>query len=357
MTTTRPSLGKRLGRFRRRLKLTRNGRFFIAISIGVGLAAINTGNNLLYLLLGWLLSLIIASGAMSNATLRGLAIRRRLPPRIFAGAPFAVEFLAENTKKRRASYSISVTDFIEAKGVDKRCYFLRVGAGQTQSASYRHTFARRGRYRFDGVSLTTRFPFGLFEKSRRLSSDDQVVVFPAVEPIRLPTPQGRQQGELRGGKVGRRGEFFGLREYRDGDNHRAIHWRSSARRGRLLVREYEEEAQRRATILVDNALPGAADATEIAALEAAISLAASLAVAYAQRGYALRLLARGVLVPFASGEPQLYRILRRLALLEPSSAGETFSGESDPSGESVLCVGRGLPYGRPAGVDRVMEAG
>src|SRR5262245_81585 len=71
----------------RRLKFTREGKFFVGITLGVGFAAINTGNNLLYLLLGMLLALIIVSGLMSELSLRDLTVIRRLPLRAQVARP------------------------------------------------------------------------------------------------------------------------------------------------------------------------------------------------------------------------------------------------------------------------------
>src|SRR6187551_3093155 len=90
-------------RFRppRRLSFTREGKIIVILSVGVGFAAINTGNNLLYLLLGWLLSFIIASGILSEQTLRALSVERRPPPRIFAGDPFLMEVVIKNAKDNR----------------------------------------------------------------------------------------------------------------------------------------------------------------------------------------------------------------------------------------------------------------
>src|SRR5439155_14594703 len=109
-------------RFRppRRLSFTREGRIIVFLSVGVGFAAINTGNNLLYLLLGWLLSFIIASGILSEMTLRALSVDRRPPPRIFAGEPFLMEVVIKNSKDTRASYSIEVEDLQGKTPIDKR---------------------------------------------------------------------------------------------------------------------------------------------------------------------------------------------------------------------------------------------
>jgi uncharacterized protein (DUF58 family) len=355
----------------RRLRFTREGRYFVAITIGIGLAAINTGNNLLYLLLGWLLSMIIASGVMSERMMQKLAIRRRPAPRIFANQPFLMEISVENQKTRVSSFSIEIEDLIDERPLDKQCFFWKIPPGRTQRTSYRHTFHRRGAYCFEGFRVSTKFPFALFRKSRDVREVEEVLVYPATYPVPLPPPRAHYFGETQQAHLGRRGEFFGLREYQDGDDRRDIHWRSSARAqatgGRLLVREYEEEAQRRTTIAIDNALPPVPDAGALAlreseraeeALEQAISLAASLSEAYLGSGWAVRLMARGAEVPFATGAAQFTRILRVLALLPTVTADVPFAGSIDPRVESVLVVPRGVQLsGRPPQAAHVMEVG
>ncbi|HWM87015.1 MAG TPA: DUF58 domain-containing protein [Kofleriaceae bacterium] len=326
----------------RRLRLTREGRVFLAITIGIGLAAINTGNNLLYLVLGWLLSLIVASGALSNVALGGLRPRRRAPPRIFAGRPFTMEIMLENRKRRFASYSIEVEDLIGGRALDKRCFFLKLPPGRTQAASYRHTFHRRGLYQLDGFRLSTRFPFALFRKSREARGSDDLLVYPEVRPVPLPAPRTPRHGDATQSQLGRRGEFFGLRDYRDGDDSRAIHWHSSARTGRLLLREMEEEAQRRVVIELDNAVSDPGDEAAQGALEDAVSMAASLVVTYLRRGYAVRLLARGLEVPWSAGPSHEHRLLRALALLEPAGPSVPLSGRVEPGAETVRVAPRAV---------------
>ncbi len=348
----------RLLRPPRRLRFTRDGRYFVAITIGIGLAAVNTGNNLLYLLLGWLFSVILASGALSDASLRGLWVSRMPPGRVFANRPFLMEIAVENLKGQLASYSIEIEDLVEGRPLDKKCYFLKIPSGRTQRTSYRHTFPRRGLHRFDGFRVGTKFPFALFHKSRVVSSPGELVVYPTVYPVALPVPRARYRGETSAARLGRRGEFFGLREYRSGDDRRDIHWRSTARAGRLMVREYEEEAERRATILCDNALPDddSVDPDRAAdALEHAISLAASLASTYLANGYSVALIARGDQVPMAAGQLQQTRILHTLALLETVTDETPFAAAVDTSTESILVVPRGIPAEqRPAAVGHVL---
>ncbi|HEY8143858.1 MAG TPA: DUF58 domain-containing protein, partial [Kofleriaceae bacterium] len=169
-----------------------------------------------------------------------------------------------------------------------------------------------------------------------LEAVDEVLVYPAVRPIRLPEPRATRHGDAVQHRLGRRGEFFGLRDYRDGDDSRAIHWRSSARGGRLMVRELEEEAQRRVTIEVDNALTDPSDEAQLDALEDAVSHAASLALAYLRAGFAVKLCARGVSVPLGVGAAQEQRLLRALALLAPAAPGTAMTGAPhDPHVELV----------------------
>jgi uncharacterized protein (DUF58 family) len=205
----------------------------------------------------------------------------------------------------------------------------------------------------------TRFPFALFHKSRVVSSPGELVVYPAIFPVVLPMPRARQLGETTAARLGRRGEFFGLREYRAGDDHRDIHWRSTARAGQLMVREHEEESERRATLFCDNALPADDRIDEEAAAEAlerAISLTASLASAYLAHGYLVRLVARGASAPLAGGPMQLTRVLHTLALLETVTDEVPFAGEVDAGAESVLVIPRGVTAERrPPRVGHVLE--
>ncbi len=344
-------------RRRHRLKVTREGRYFVFMTIAIGLAAINTGNNLLYLLLGWLLSAIVASGVMSEWSLKKLAIRRKAPPRVFAKRPFLMEIAVENTKKRLSSYSVEVEDLVGGKPLDKKCYFLKIPPGRTQRTSYRHTFPKRGLYEYEGFRAGSKYPFSLFRKTRDAEAPDEVLVFPAVYPVPPASPRSRHLGDTSSMQMGRAGEFFGLREYRDGDDKHDIHWMSTARMGTMMVREYEQEAQRRAAIVVDNALPADPDEAQLDALEDAISLAASLANTYISLGYQVRMVARGQSLPFSGGAVHLTRILKMLALLPTVTSDEAFAGKVDPNLDSILVVPRGGGGPAPAGITHVMEAG
>ena len=350
----------------RRLSFTREGKVIVVLSVGVGFAAINTGNNLLYLLLGWLLSFIIASGILSEQTLKKLIVSRRPPPRVFAGEPFLMEVAIENGKPKRASYSIEVEDLIDTTPLDKRCYFLKVPEGKTQRTSYRHTFVRRGLYTLTGYRLATKFPFALFRKSRDVAAPLELLVYPARVQVPRPPPRAQVRGETSANRLGRRGEFFGLRERRVGDDRRDVHWKSSARSGRLLVREYEDELAKRVAIAVDNALPlatreaiedGAATPVmeaQVAAVERAISVAASLAATYLEVGWTVEIYARGEHVPPGTGRQHEARIGRILAML-PYASDETTFAAIPARVESVLVVPTSVPSGNRPTTSQVMD--
>src|SRR5690349_11254979 len=103
---------RRLLRPPRRLRFTREGRWFCGITLGIGVAAINTGNNLLYLILGLMLSLIVASGILSESALRRLEITRQPPTRVHAGRPFLMGITLRNHKRRLPSFSIEIEDLV-----------------------------------------------------------------------------------------------------------------------------------------------------------------------------------------------------------------------------------------------------
>ena len=322
----------------RRLQFTREGKYFVGITFGVGFAAINTGNNLLYLLFGMLLSLILASGVLSEISLRGLEVARQAPGRVHARQPFLMGISLRNDKRRLPSFSVEVEDLIDDKPLDKKCYFLKLPAKKLQATSYRHTCARRGRYRFSGFRVSTKFPFALFRKSRLVDAALEVIVYPELLPLGRAMPRSsRAQGEELHGLAGRRGEFAGLHEYREGDDPHDVHWPSTARKGRTMVREYEDEAARRVSLFLDNHLPGGARCTDerlCGQLERAVSITATLAVDYLSRGWAVRLCTRGgpAAPPWLRGTGQIPSLLRTLALLE--AIGEEAPYAIRPDGAS-----------------------
>lgn len=309
------------GRIRlpRRLKLTREGKYFIAITFGVGLVGILTANNLLYVLLGVLLSLIVVSGMLSEASLRGLRVTRKLPLRAQVGRPHLVEIEVHNDKKRMPSYAIEVEDLRAGQPADKRCFFLKVSPGASQVAAYRRIPTRRGLDQHTGFRVATRFPFGFFEKSREFRAAGDLIIYPAVDPIALPQ-QLDGGSHAHGGAAVRRGsgdEILGLRLMREGDDPRDIYWKRSTALGPKVVMERATEVMSRAFLSIDNTATVEQPSTEwLRHFERSIRETASLAVAHLRRGEPIVLSATGGERMRAAPSEGADSTLRFLALLE-----------------------------------------
>jgi uncharacterized protein (DUF58 family) len=275
----------------RRLRITREGKYFLGITFGVGVAAINTANNLLFLLLGLLLSMIVISSIMSESTLRGLRVSRRLPRRAQVGRSHQVEIEVHNEKRRVSSYAIEIEDIRQAQPADKRCFFLKISPRSTQVAAYRRTPARRGISQHRGFRVATRFPFGFFEKSLEIDLPGTLLVYPAVDPVRLPSegPNGAHGGD----RVHARGhgdEIMGLRPMRDGDDPRDIYWRRSTQPDQRLLRIRAEETYSDVTLTVNDLLDSAVPREKwLEEFERQIREVASYAVAHLHRGDNVRI--------------------------------------------------------------------
>lgn len=321
---------RRLFRPPRRLKLTREGKYFIGITFGVGFAAINTGNNLLYLLLGMLLSMIVVSGVLSELSLRELTVVRRLPPRAQVARPHLVEIEVFNHKRRIPSYAIEVEDLRAGQPADKRCFFLKISPRSAQVAAYRRTPARRGRDRHVGFRVATRFPFGLFEKSRELSAEGDLIIYPAVDPIQLPT---NLAGDRLGGSSalgrGSGDEILSLRAMREGDDPRDIYWRKSVEQ--MIVRERAREVRRDVSYVIDSTHPGRTpDDDWTARFERRIRDVASRAVAHIKRGDGVTVRARSGERVRATTAVGADPVLRFLALLEARPSEAYGEGSTEP---------------------------
>jgi uncharacterized protein (DUF58 family) len=304
----------------RRLKFTREGKFFVGITLGVGFAAINTANNLLYLLLGLLLSLIVVSGIMSELSLQGLTVVRRLPSRSQVGRPHLVEIEVFNHKRRVPSYAIEVEDLRARQPADKRCFFLKISPSSAQVAAYRRTPLRRGRDIHVGFRIATRFPFGLFEKSREVTAPGELIIYPAVDPVQLPAPQtGRAPGTANVVGRGHGEDFLGLKLMRDGDDPRDIHWRKSASVGQRVMRERARETQPDVLLSLDTSRPTDPPDDWPSIFERRIRDVASRAVAHLKRGDCVAVRTSSGAIARANRMLGADPLLRYLALVEPQS--------------------------------------
>jgi len=290
----------------RRISFTPSGAAFTLGTIAVGLAAINTGNNLLHLLLGAMLGLLLLSGWLSERVIRNVTVERRFPHALSAGREARLTYRVRNHKSRLPSFSLEITD----RGLPIGAFVPRLPAGEMVEVSASTVLERRGVVRLSAVSISTTFPFGLFRKAGDLPLPGELVVWPRTDrSIRVPTIGGRipRDAQARRGPAGPRGEYRGLRQYRAGDDPRDIHWRTSARRETPVIREYDRDASHTVWICLDL---GAEPGDEA---ESTVEAAASLAARTMAEGRRFALLAGERLLRPGLGPGQLETVLDALA--------------------------------------------
>lgn len=294
------------------------------LTLGVGLAAVNTGNNLLYLLLGLLLSLLLVSSAISETTLAGLRVERRLPRRAFAGRPFFVELIVHNDKRRRPAWALEMEDVAADGPAPHHAFVVRVDARARVVAGYHRVAARRGWLAFHAVRVRTRFPFGLVQKERVVECPDRLLVYPAPEPALPGRPDEGCHAEALEPVAGdgRAMPSGWLRDYRRGDPARDIHWRRTAAVGHVVVHERDRGDGRVVTLRLDEVRPSGADADWDRAFERAIARAAGAAAELLAKGHGVRVVGRYTASPVVPGGASPEPIWRWLALVEPVAHDE-----------------------------------
>jgi uncharacterized protein (DUF58 family) len=300
------------------IRPTRDGWWAVVVAVGLGVAAVNTGNNLAYLLCSMLLGLIMVSGMLSDVSMRGLALTATAPDEVYAGRAALVTVTLRNRKRRFASYSLAL-EAVDAGKPRRLAYTAQLPPGAERLVPWDVTLPARGRHPLPGVRVATRFPFGLFVKASPTRGRDEVIVYPAVGPLsRARLAELAGDGDVPGRRRGRGEDLRNLRPYQAGDEPRLVHWRLSAKNGVLTVRELEADTALDTRLVLTGT--GARDATR---LERGLAEAASLAVHLLRAGAGVELVGPGVHVPADRGRDQERRILTALALYAPrSAAGE-----------------------------------
>jgi len=337
-------------------KVTREGWFYMAGILLIALAALNTGNNLLFLILASLIAAILMSGILSSITISGVAMRLELPEHIFAGQPVRARIELENEKFTLPSFSLRV-EAAQTKGaaalLETPVYFPYLPKRSRVSQSVPITFARRGAYRQDAFRIVTRFPFGFLQKSRRVELRTEALVYPSVEPTAefLEILPGLQ-GVLESLAKGRGQDLYGLRDYVPTDSARHVHWKASARLGSLMVREFTREDDCRVLLVLDphTSIPAAAGSIQHAAaerFERAVALCAGIAWHFFERNALLQFRTSGLETPLLPADENIFAILRHLALAQalPADPQHTLLADLAASPELFKIIVTSQPRG------------
>jgi uncharacterized protein (DUF58 family) len=358
--------------------ITRAGIIYVLVTLVIAIAALNTGNNLLYIVVAAMLAAILVSGVVSAWVLRFLELDVRLPEHIFAGRAIPGRIVLHNPRRFLPSLSIRVvsTSKKRKKPVkqwqwesttfafpfnrppeqqwlrlpDRRlkrvtllpsppgifegmAYFPFVPPQAELSADLQLRFEQRGRYREDSFGLATRFPFAFLTKTRHVALPREVLVYPRIEPTEqlvdiLPKVRGEWESFVRG----RGADLYRIREYMPEDSARHVDWKATAKSGSLKVREFAREDERKLCIAFDNPEPGLISER---AYEKAVDLAASLAWHFSTQDAEVSFA--------ASGHPRtrdLHEFLAWLAVIEPGSTGAVSAkpnatGKHAPAGDTL----------------------
>src|SRR5208282_5532243 len=318
-------------------RLTREGIVYLAAVFILILAAVNTGNNLLFMILACSLAGILISGVLSRVVLTGVELKFELPEHIFAEQPVLAELELRNEKQALPSFSLRVVGEMkkhEAQILTRPVYFPYIPRWDAARQKVELVFPRRGVYRQNAFGIRTRFPFGFFEKTRKVESKIEIVVYPRVEPTDqfyevLPLLSGEMASHFRG----RGHELHSLRGYQPTDSARFVDWKVSAKTGRLMVREFAREDERRVMLVLDPFLgPPRADLGELAAaehterFERAVFMAACIAWHFNEIHSVMQFRTDRFSTPMAPAGEIIYDTLRELALIQPqtSAAGGSF---------------------------------
>ncbi|MGH9472638.1 MAG: DUF58 domain-containing protein [Terriglobales bacterium] len=269
-------------RWQTQVRFTAAGLPFLAALVILIIAAINSGNNLVYMVVAALLGALVTSGFFSAFNLSGLALDLRWPDQAFAGQPVPVQLTLENEKHWLPSYSLSVSASSQplspsGEAVAMRTtYFPYLPRRRHARALTEITFPRRGHYSAASLVLATRFPFGLIDKRRPFepaAGSTGLVVFPR---LRAETEEAAAMAAASAERTrlapGAGHELYRVRPLAPGDNLRLVHWKASAKTGELRVREFSREEDQRWRIVLA-LTPGQATPEQ---MEACIELCASL---------------------------------------------------------------------------------
>jgi len=246
-------------------RFTREGLQVLFMAIFVLLGAIIRDVNLLIVLAGTLFATLLIQWRICAKTLNGLSTYRRLPRSMHARKAFEIELVIMNPKRWLGAWLVFARDRMQYVPTETTStqisqamglLYLSIAPNSTKVQRYRCLAEKCGKYRFLGTELTTRFPFGLMRGILPHKGGECFIVQPAIGKLLPPWVElfgdkvsGARRRQARA--LSDEGDFFGLRAYRIGDSPRCIHWRSSARRNELMIKQFQQSDSRELVVLLD----------------------------------------------------------------------------------------------------------
>jgi uncharacterized protein (DUF58 family) len=313
-------------------EFTRAGVVYLVIIGLIAIAALNTGNNLLFIILASLLAAILVSGILSRIVLSQLELHFVLPDHVFAQQPMISRLTVSNLKWVFPSFSITVSarhaDGKKPKKslgppprriLDAPVYVPYIPHRSSVTQHVEITFPRRGRYPQEGFRVSSKFPFGFLRRSHEVPTKQEILVLPNIQP----TEEFYKILPLIGGEIesfykGRGHDLYAIRDYHEGDSARHVDWKATAKAQAVKVRKFTREDERRLLLALDTLLPRA-DSGLRAKFEKAVTFCACLAWHFYEIDAQMKFLADGIETPMAPSQEIIYPVLEALALIEPTT--------------------------------------
>lgn len=345
--------------------LTRQGAIVAAFSIALVVLGRLLGIFELFLLGAGGAALVVGAAAAVGITRVHIDVARELrPPRVHAGSPSTVELRIHNRATKRTPV-VQLRDAVEVIDRTATVVLGPLAGGQRVAAAYSLPTERRGVMQVGPLEVRISDPFGLANLSAQGAPATDLTVWPTVERVLAPARTAGDDVDVAAdhpNPLSATGEeFYALRPYTDGDDLRRVHWRASAKRDDLVVRQEERLLQGRATVVLDARIGAFRGET----FERAVSAAASIVLACSRDGFLVRLVTTaGHDSGFGTGGDHVDAILEHLAVVEVLDLGHLatlLASVSRPSGGNrgalAVLTGDGDPAGAAAGLGSSALAG
>jgi len=338
-------------------QIAREGWVFLFTLSIVAIAAFNTGNNLIFIILSAVLALLAVSECLSYWNLRRLTAEIDLPDCVPAAQPFVSVFSLHNQRNRIPAFSCALTCMLDpvlepstsskqqsqtAEVLSQSAYFpFLAGQGRTRQSLWLE-MPHRGLYRLNRLEMSTQFPFGFVKKRRGLPRSVELTVLPEAEPPNeffemLPLLSGAFESYYKGSGS----DLHSIRDYRTQDSGRFLDWKASAKTGQLMVREFTKEDDRKCCFVFDNTLVDFEE-QERPAFEKAVRLCASALRHFQEMDCQTRLVTPLQSTRYGQSECAMIENLKILAVIQPQqiAATDPLALASEPCFKIVFTASR-----------------
>ena len=224
---------------------------YVAFTLLLGVSAVNTGNNLLFLIVAAMLAFMAVTGVLGWLNIRGILVGVRLPDEVYAGTETLVSVRIENRKKILPSFLITAT--VSGKPTS----FILLHPGKEQTGSLLLSFMTRGNQSVQRAVISSPFPVNFFVRFTLVPVPESFPVFPAPRRLAVPVQGGKPDaGEARAAaSSGYDGDLAKISDYRGGEPLKLIHWRLSAKHEVFKVKELTATADQPLLLELD-LIPG-----------------------------------------------------------------------------------------------------